>query len=310
VNIYLAGKIAKHDWRHGVVAGLRSASSEVANDRAWPNRLPRAIFGAHDYVGPFFIGCDHGCSHGESTHGNRDACGSLSLDRGEGHTRNDLSDTVRRLCFERIRAADMFFAWLGGDDAATAFGTFVEIGYAAAVREERRASLSRRGPLQIVIASDRDLPGMWFATGLSSHGVVVANTAADALAIALGEDAAILARCESPIETKLGERMIERLDCTTLVAQHEVAVDGKRYRLDFAFVPERLAIECDGHDFHERTKEQARHDRSRDRALQLAGWTVLRFTGSEIHRDVDACVGQVLRGLTHARRALATGSFG
>lgn len=26
-----------------------------------------------------------------------------------------------------------------------------------------------------------------------------------------------------------------------------------------------------------------------------AGWTVLRFTGREIHRDADGCVAQVLR---------------
>ena len=46
-----------------------------------------------------------------------------------------------------------------------------------------------------------------------------------------------------------------------------------------------LVIECDGHDFHERTKEQAAKDRSRDRALQQLGCTVFRFTGSELYRD-------------------------
>ncbi len=49
-------------------------------------------------------------------------------------------------------------------------------------------------------------------------------------------------------------------------------------------------IECDGHDFHERTKEQAEHDRSKDRVIQAAGIPILRFTGREIFRDVVACV--------------------
>jgi len=46
-----------------------------------------------------------------------------------------------------------------------------------------------------------------------------------------------------------------------------------------------LFVECDGHDFHERTKEQAEHDRSKDRAIQAAGIPILRFTGREIWRD-------------------------
>jgi very-short-patch-repair endonuclease len=55
----------------------------------------------------------------------------------------------------------------------------------------------------------------------------------------------------------------------------------------------QLIVECDGHDFHERTKEQARKDRSRDRGGQLAGIPVFRFTGSELWRDALACAEQV-----------------
>ncbi len=55
-----------------------------------------------------------------------------------------------------------------------------------------------------------------------------------------------------------------------------------------------LIIECDGHDFHERTKEQAARDRSRDRDAQLLGYTVFRFTGSEIWRDAWACSERVV----------------
>lgn len=52
-------------------------------------------------------------------------------------------------------------------------------------------------------------------------------------------------------------------------------------------------IECDGHDFHERTKEQAIRDRSRDRRLQEAGHRVFRFTGAEIYRDPMKCASEV-----------------
>jgi very-short-patch-repair endonuclease len=77
-----------------------------------------------------------------------------------------------------------------------------------------------------------------------------------------------------------------------------------RYRLDFALIHLRhafgkrrscqpIAIECDGHDFHERTKEQAEHDKERDRELQASGWAVARFTGSEIFRDPAVAAGKV-----------------
>lgn len=54
-----------------------------------------------------------------------------------------------------------------------------------------------------------------------------------------------------------------------------------------------VAVECDGHAFHEKTKEQAASDKKRDRAIVTAGFPVLRFTGSEIYRDVVGCAEQV-----------------
>lgn len=72
------------------------------------------------------------------------------------------------------------------------------------------------------------------------------------------------------------------------------------HRVDFAIFVNGIAsdeikivVECDGHDFHEKTKEQAARDKRRDRDLQIAGWKVLRFTGSEIWRDYYACATHV-----------------
>ena len=46
-----------------------------------------------------------------------------------------------------------------------------------------------------------------------------------------------------------------------------------------------IAVECDGHEFHEKTKQQAARDKARDRD---------RFTGSEIWKDPGACADEVL----------------
>jgi len=50
-----------------------------------------------------------------------------------------------------------------------------------------------------------------------------------------------------------------------------------------------IAIECDGHAFHEKTKQQAAHDKRRDRYLSGHFDAILRFTGSEIYENPDRC---------------------
>ena len=60
-----------------------------------------------------------------------------------------------------------------------------------------------------------------------------------------------------------------------------------KYRADILLTVEfegkvlgQVVVECDGHNFHERTKDQASRDRTRDREMTLAGFKVMRFTGS------------------------------
>ncbi len=71
------------------------------------------------------------------------------------------------------------------------------------------------------------------------------------------------------------------------------------YRVDFLlndYVGEgrALVIECDGHDWHERTKEQATRDKKRDRYLVGQGYAVMRFTGSEIHANALDAATEVM----------------
>ena len=59
----------------------------------------------------------------------------------------------------------------------------------------------------------------------------------------------------------------------------------------------KVIVECDGHDFHEKTKEQAQKDKKRDRVLQSYGYSVFRFTGSEIWSDPFKCAKFVIKHL-------------
>lgn len=53
-----------------------------------------------------------------------------------------------------------------------------------------------------------------------------------------------------------------------------------------------VAIECDGHDFHDRTKEQATRDRERDRQFQKQGLLIARFTGRDIWANPTRCAAE------------------
>jgi very-short-patch-repair endonuclease len=61
-----------------------------------------------------------------------------------------------------------------------------------------------------------------------------------------------------------------------------------------------LIVECDGHDFHDRTKEQASRDRARDRELKKLGYEVFRYTGSDIWADVYGCATESIDRVTGA----------
>lgn len=80
-----------------------------------------------------------------------------------------------------------------------------------------------------------------------------------------------------------------------ILPQWKITDGERKYIVDFYFDCEsingelHLVVECDGHDFHEKTKEQAKKDKSRDRDLLKLGYQVIRFTGSEIWNNPDKC---------------------
>lgn len=116
---------------------------------------------------------------------------------------------------------------------------------------------------------------------------------------------------QSPIELRLGAYILFMTDgynrilyedinpglqfVTRLFPQHKFG----RYKVDFCFRVEvegrirHVVVECDGHEYHERTKEQAQKDRSRDRWFQANDIKILRFTGSEIYRDAAKCCEEI-----------------
>lgn len=119
--------------------------------------------------------------------------------------------------------------------------------------------------------------------------------------------------CESPIEQLFGAAMLEFFPKTIGViaedhfinCQEIIECEDKKYRVDFFVVTKYkgevkgFVIECDGHDFHERTKEQAKKDKKKDRQLWAKGHPVIRFTGSEIFDNPIVCAREAANIITN-----------
>lgn len=156
-TVYLAGKVTKNDWRHQVVEGLQYALNAYALGGRIGAQLPEEEFfvlGKARYSGPFFIGCDHGCAHGESSHGNAvgpHGPGCITT----GPTRAEVAKRSR----DGIAQADHVFAWI---DDLTAYGTLVEVGLAAGMGK----------PVWLYTSPHKDHDDLWFTRYAVGHGTV------------------------------------------------------------------------------------------------------------------------------------------
>jgi len=106
---------------------------------------------------------------------------------------------------------------------------------------------------------------------------------------------------DSALEARFAE-LCQRAGVPLGRFQFEIELDGQQRRVDFAYPERRIAVEIDGYEWHA-GREQFADDRARDNALQLAGWTVLRFTWEQIvYRPVQV-VATLRRALRSTERA-------
>jgi hypothetical protein len=123
-KVYMAGKIHKNDWRHHLV-DLREVISSGDNDDDLLNPNLAIDCGDFVYVGPFFVGCDHGCSHGDNRHGAIGGCAGDSFMEPLAKWHRKIFDINLR----RLQMADFVFAYIESPDA---YGSLIELGIAHA----------------------------------------------------------------------------------------------------------------------------------------------------------------------------------
>jgi very-short-patch-repair endonuclease len=64
------------------------------------------------------------------------------------------------------------------------------------------------------------------------------------------------------------------------------------YRIDLALYEYRLAIECDGKEWHS-TPEQKRHDARKNYYLKKNGWKVCRLSGKTINSNIGYAINHI-----------------
>jgi hypothetical protein len=170
--------------------------------------------------------------------------------------------------------------------------------------------------------SDNERQGWETIESVHQHMERAAKWAAKAARESVEETPELLNYCEPPMESPI-EAIFQvwwhavglfRVDpagvILSLFPQHEVALDDHKYRLDFTVgyqdpdllwaahllkIPAwKIGVELDGHNWHERTKEQVAIRNSRDRELLQAGWIIFHYSGSELYRDPVRCVTEVM----------------
>lgn len=114
-------------------------------------------------------------------------------------------------------------------------------------------------------------------------------------------------QCKSPIEKILLvaidfvtlERIGEIPTLADIEPQYMIKDGDKIYFADFFLLFEhidwiKIVVECDGHEFHQKTKKQVEHDNEREMRLKLLGYDVLRFSGSQIYKNPMKCANDIV----------------
>jgi very-short-patch-repair endonuclease len=198
-----------------------------------------------------------------------------------------------------IREADFVLLWGRSDDPDE-----LSLGLAEALiaREFKKPLvISMHLPIDPIITGHR----LGFETHELEKAMFVASKMVEhacghyLLISGIADACRIIQAAESPIEERFVVHLLQEYPGKDVRAQVQLPCSEGFYRVDFVvedkIIDWRVAVETDGHQFHERTKVQAQRDKSRDRDLLASGYPVMRFTGSEIWSNPHDCVRDVTK---------------
>lgn len=70
-------------------------------------------------------------------------------------------------------------------------------------------------------------------------------------------------------------------------------IQGRKFRIDFAFPTEKVAIEFDGYRYHGFSKKGFKQGLERQNILVRHGWRVLRYTLTDVRDRLDTVIQEI-----------------
>ncbi|MEY3733455.1 MAG: hypothetical protein RL347_814 [Actinomycetota bacterium] len=132
-------------------------------------------------------------------------------------------------------------------------------------------------------------PRFWHCAGIASVDVAAPH---------------INPRSESPLESWSRGYMVEYGVPMPLLQQVVTGADGTDYRVDFCWPELKIIGEADGLEKYGNTPEQVRdakrREHDRQRALEAAGWIIIRWSWDELARDPYAVIRRIMSALRRA----------
>ena len=97
------------------------------------------------------------------------------------------------------------------------------------------------------------------------------------------------------------------------ISQQDIKIDDRKYIADFCFeyylangketrFESPVIVECDGYDSHS-SKQQRNYDTNRENDLKMAGYSVIRFTGTQLYTEPYKCVIQTAKFIYDRNKA-------
>lgn len=113
----------------------------------------------------------------------------------------------------------------------------------------------------------------------------------------------VFTKCERQLIKQLQQYQNDGLIDQTIYPQYRVSSGGQEYSIDFAIPSLKIGVEADGEIFHSSPK-QLEKDKARDMQLTQMGWTIIRFTDTEIEHKPEQVMSTIVKYIMSKEMAL------
>jgi very-short-patch-repair endonuclease len=166
------------------------------------------------------------------------------------------------------------------------------------IAEKRAAVTGTEWQRRFNVAASRAKDQMWLFHSVPSEDLSTNDLRSSLLSYVLNPPPALAASLPTDVRpdephaafrSLFHQRVYLRIRERGFHVTPQVEVNGREIDLVITGARGRLAVECDGHDWHG-TLEQREADLDRERELKRAGWRFWRVRESEFHYDPDAAL--------------------